>query len=172
MYQRKSKIYLDGDFMEKIIYGIVDNKIFYEFSEQKGYDLYSHACNGCIIEDYLSIANIFCPDVIEIGKYIFFADMFEERGYDAKKRIEELEEQFQNKKDIEKWVNSKSVGDFFIGQESPSLDNYKILIKFCETIKYFWEMRLKEIFPEKEMIVEFGDGIMGELGLSVTMYEV
>lgn len=158
--------------MEKLLNGIIDNEIFNEFNEQKGYDLYSHGCNGCIIEDYLAIANIFCPDIIEVDNYIFLADMFEERDEDAKEKIRTLEEQFNTKEDIEKWVNSKSVGEFFIGQESLSLNNNNILNQFCNTIKFFWENRLKELFPERKVMVEIGNEIMGELGLSITMYQI
>jgi len=158
--------------MEREFKGIIDNEIFNEFNEQKGYDLYSHGCNGCIIEDYLAIANIFCPDIIEVDNYIFFADMFEERGEYAKEKIRQLEEQFNNKVDIEKWVNSKSIGEFFIGQKSPSLDNNNILNQFCNIVKFFWESRLNELFPKRKVIIEIGNGIMGELGLSITMYEI
>ena len=57
-----------SDVIRKMFNGIIENEIFDEFVEQKGYDMYSHACNGRIIEDYLAIANILCPDIIEIDK--------------------------------------------------------------------------------------------------------
>lgn len=157
--------------MEKNYKSVIEKDIFNEFSVQKGYDLYSHACNGCIIEDYLAIANMFSPEIIEIDNYIFLASMFEEKGDEAKKKLRKLEKQFTSKKDIEKWVNSKSIGEFFIDQDSPSLNNDLILDQFCNTLKYYWELRFKTLFPQRKIVVEIGNEIMGELGLSVTVYE-
>lgn len=155
----------------KIHNGIVNKDIYNEFHMQKGYDLYSHACNGCYIEDYIAIANIFCPDMIEVDGYIFLAENFNTEKKDAKEKLERLENQFANKKDIENWVNSKSIGEFFTGQDSPSLENMEIINEFCKIIKYNWERRAKELFPERNIVVESGNEIMGELGWTITMYE-
>lgn len=38
-------------------------------------------------------------------------------------------------------------------------------------VQYFWDKRLKELFPDKKIIVEIGDRIMGERGLTVTVYQ-
>ena len=35
----------------------------------------------------------------------------------------------------------------------------------------FWKNRVKELFPQKEIIVELRNDLMGEFGLCITMYE-
>lgn len=36
---------------------------------------------------------------------------------------------------------------------------------------YNWSRRAKELFPDKNIIVEYGEELMGELGLSITLYQ-
>lgn len=174
MYQIVSKIYLDGDKMShyKLNKGIVDNKIFEEFDEQKGISLFNHSANCCSIDDFLSIAYTLCPDIVEINEYIFVSDLFDAEGEEAFERIRRLEQQFNGDKvKIEQWVNSTSLGDFFIGSYTPLMDNDKIIDEFSKLLVYFWGRRMKELYPNRNIVVEIGDEIMGELGLTITMYE-
>ena len=83
-----------------------------------------------------------------------------------------LEKQFNyDKTQIEQWVNSQSLGDFFIGKYTKSLDNDKIIDEFAKVLVYYWSRRAKELFPDRNIVVEVGNEIMGELGLTITMYE-
>ncbi|ARE65015.1 hypothetical protein ADH76_34570 [Enterocloster clostridioformis] len=41
--------------------------------------------------------------------------------------------------------------------------------QFCDVLVYNWQQRLKELFPHKKIIVETGNEIMGELGLTITV---
>ena len=83
-----------------------------------------------------------------------------------------LEKQFNyDKTQIEQWVNSESLGDFFIGKYTKSLDNDKIIDEFAKVLVYYWSRRAKELFPDRNIVVEVGNEIMGELGLTITMYE-
>ena len=83
-----------------------------------------------------------------------------------------LEKQFNyDKTQIEQWVNSLSLGEFFIGKYTKSLDNDKIIDKFAKVLVYYWSRRAKELFPDRNIVVEVGNEIMGELGLTITMYE-
>ncbi|MDE6208993.1 MAG: hypothetical protein K2M73_04870 [Lachnospiraceae bacterium] len=83
-----------------------------------------------------------------------------------------MEKQYdKNKKAIEMSVNTWSIGDFFIGDSSELMDNEKVIQQFGNVLVYYWKRRAKEIFPEKEMIVELGNNLMGEFGLCITMYE-
>lgn len=75
------------------------------------------------------------------------------------------------KKAIEMSVNTWSIGDFFIGDTSELMDNEKVIQQLGKAIVYFWKCRVKELFPEKEIIVEMENDLMGEMGLCVTMYE-
>lgn len=152
--------------------GIVSNQIFEEFKEQKGISLFNHSANCCGIEDYLSIAYTLCPDIIEINGYVFIADLFNAEGTEAFEKLRRLEEQFSgNKTQIEQWVNSKSLGEFFIGCYTESMENEKIISEFAKVMTRFWDRRVKELFPDRNIIVKVGNEIMGELGLTITMYE-
>lgn len=160
--------------MEEIILypGNVNNELFNEFYEKKGGSLFNHACNCCEIEDFLAISYVLCPDIIEVNGYVFLADLFEERGKEAINEIRRLERQFNYcKKDIERWVNSISLGEFFFGRDTPSMDNDKILQSFGEVLVYNWTKRFHEVFPNKNIVIEIGNEIMGELGLTITIYE-
>lgn len=153
--------------------GIVESEIFNEFFEQKGINLFNKSCNSYSIEDFLTASYVLCPDFIEVEGYIFLADLFEEREDEAIKEIRRLEDQFNFcKKDIEQWVNSRSFGDFFFGQDIPAMDNDKILEQFGKVLIYYWRRRLKEIFPGRNIAVEVGSNIMGEYGPTITVYEV
>lgn len=44
-------------------------------------------------------------------------------------------------------------------------------MQFCDVLVYNWQQRLKELFPHKKIIVETGYEIMGELGVTITVYE-
>ncbi|WP_197073677.1 hypothetical protein [Paenibacillus sp. FSL H7-0357] len=168
------KTYSDGEDMNRVTIheSIVNNKIFEEFQTRNGISLFNHSANSCSLEDFLAVSYVLCPDLIEIDGYIFIADFFIEEGDAAIEKVKRLEMQFNNnKRDIQQWVNSWSFADFFIGNVTEGLDNSKILEQFGEIIVYYWSRRAKEIFPEKNIIVEVGNEIMGELGLSVTLYE-
>lgn len=159
--------------MEELYEGIIDKDIYQKFDIQKGYDLYSHACNGCIIEDYIAIANILSPEFIEIENHIFIAELFEQRGQDAIETLEKLKSQFKNvKADVERWVNCRSIGDFFKGQNSPILDDIVVLEQLCLILEDSWEKQLRKFFPNRFFAIEYGMELMGELGLAITVYEV
>lgn len=151
---------------------IVNEQIFHEFKQQRGFTLFGHSANSNYIEDFISVSYVLCPNIIEVNGYIFIADFFEVKENEALGKLLNLESQFDsNKKQIEKWVNSWSFGDFFIGKHCESMDNEKILKQFGDILVYNWTRRAKELFPNRNIIVEYQDGIMGELGLSVTLYE-
>ena len=69
------------------------------------------------------------------------------------------------------FVNSWSLADFFLLASDESVHKDKIIEEFGKVIKYFWELRFKEIFPERSVVVEVRNGIMGERGLTVTVYQ-
>lgn len=75
------------------------------------------------------------------------------------------------KKLIEQWVNSWNIGDLFINCTDESYQNDSLIMQFCDVLVYNWQQRLKELFPHKKIIVETGYEIMGELGVTITVYE-
>ncbi len=52
------------------------------------------------------------------------------------------------------------------------MDNEKILLRLGDFLVYYWSKGVKELFPERNIIVEYGEEIMGEYGLTITMYEM
>jgi hypothetical protein len=165
---------LDGDKMNDVnLYkSIVNEQIFHEFKEPRGITLFNHSANSNFIEDFISVAYVLCPNIIEINGYLFIADFFETQEDKAIDKLLKLESQFNsNKKHIEQWVNSWSFGDFFFGKDCESMNNEKILKQFGDILVYNWMSRAKELFPNRNIIVEYGEGLMGELGLSITLYE-
>ncbi len=155
-----------------IFKSVVNNKIFCEFQLQRGVNLMNHSANSTSIEDFLAIAYVLCPDFIEVNGYIFLSDFYNAYGDGAINKLEKLERQFgRDKRKIEQYVNSWSFGDFFIGQDTPSMDNENILKQFGEILIYYWTRRAKELFRNKNIIVTYGVGLMGELGYAVTLYE-
>lgn len=152
---------------------IVKNEIIHKFKNPKGHNLFEHACNCNSLEDIIAISHLLCPDFIQIGEYVFVSEFFNEDGEEAiHKKIEKLEVRFgRNKKIIEKWVNSWSIGDLFINCTDEAFQDETLIIQFCEILTYNWKRRLKELFPNKRMLVEIGNEIMGELGLAITVYE-
>ena len=151
---------------------IVDNKIFDEFEVQRGITLFNHSANSNFIEDFISMSYVLCPEMIEVNGYVFIVDFFRERDNEAVEKVKNLEEQFSGDREkVEQWVNSWSFGDFFIGKDCKAMDNEKILRQFGDILVYFWSRRARELFPKKNIIVEYGDDLMGELGLSITLYQ-
>lgn len=151
---------------------IVNAEIFQEFEEQRGISLFNHSSNSNFIDDFISAAYVLCPEMVEIKGYVFISDFLNSTDESAIDTVNELERRFNgNIENIEKSVNSWSFGDFFLGKDCKSMENEKILKQFGDILVYFWTKRAKELFPQKNIVVEYGDGLMGELGLSVTMYQ-
>ena len=159
----------------KVYKSFIDEKIFNEFKSQRGDSLFNHSANSNYIDDFISVAYVLCPDIIDVNDYIFIADFFKSCGEPEENelsKLRSLEKQHNNdKKKVEQWVNSWGFGSFFIGKDCESMDNEKILLQFGEILVYYWSKRVKELFPERNIIVEYGEKIMGEEGLTITLYE-
>jgi hypothetical protein len=156
-----------------IFKSIVDEKIKEEIKEADWCtDLVQYTTYKCKMDGLISAAYLFCPQIIQVEDYIFIEPFWNCSIEDSIGKIRRLEEQYgENKKTIEMSVNTWSLGDFFIGDISESMDNEKLIQQFGAVMVHFWKMRVKELFPEKEIVVELGDDLMGEMGLCITMYE-
>lgn len=157
----------------KIFKSIVDEKIKNEIIEANWCtDLIQYTTYKCKIDGLIAAAYLFCPQIIQVKDYIFIKQFWNCSTEESIGRIRRLEEQYGNdKKSIEMSINTWSVGDFFVGDSSELMDNGKLIQQFGDAIVYFWKIRVKELFPEREIIVELGDNLMGEFGLCITMYE-
>lgn len=129
-------------------------------------------------KDIFAIPYILTPDFIQIKDYVFVADLFNRYGEKTTtiakhiKKVEALEKQFDGDTvKIEQMINSWSLIDFFCTQHSMNPLSEEEIETFGDILVYFWSKRLKELFPDKDIIVETGNEIMGELGLAITVYQ-
>lgn len=144
---------------------IVSSKIMEHFVA-RGKTLMNHAANTCSIEKTLAAASVLCPEIIEVEGYIFISQFYNGN-------IDDLKVQYNgDKRKIEMFVNSWSLADFFLLASDDLVHNDDIIEEFGKVIKYFWNLRLKELFPSREVAVEIGYEIMGERGLAVTVYQM
>ncbi len=134
--------------------------------------LADYALKNCGIDCIIAVAKLLHPDFVCIKDYVFIKDFWERYGNGSDKDLEELEKRFNyDKKQIEMCVNSWSLGDFFVGCDDELLNNEAVLKEFGEILVYYWRRRANELFPDKNVIVETGDEIMGEFGMTITLYE-
>ena len=154
---------------------IIACEIFNDFKEQRGVSLFRHSANSNFIDDFISAAYVLCPDIIDVDGHVFIADFLNSVGDPIENPLVKLESlkapHNHNKRKIEQWVNSWCFGDFFIGKYCESMENEKFLLQFGDIIVYNWSRRVREVLPNRNIVVEYGEGIMGEEGLTITLYE-
>lgn len=157
----------------KIFKSIVDETIKNEIIKANWCtDLIQYGTYKCKMDGLIAAAYLYCPQIIQVKDYIFIKQFWNCSAEESMNRIRRLEEQYGcDKKSIEMSVNTWSIGDFFIGDSSEFMDNEKLIQQFGDAVVYFWKMRVKELLPEREIIVELGNDLMGEFGLCITMYE-
>ena len=133
------------------------------------YGLFKNQMDGT-----LAAAALFCPDIICVKDYVFIKMFLENSDNDEEliMMVEKLEKKYDYcKKDVEMVINSWSLGDFFLCDNSQLPCSDENIYNFGEVLCYFWQMRVNQLFPEKSIVVELGYELMGELGLCITMYE-
>jgi hypothetical protein len=150
----------------KIHSGVVSEQILNKFHNILGKSLMNNASNTCDIEQHISVASVLWPEIVEDEGHIFISEFYQGN-------LKSLQEQFNNdRRKIETWVNSWSISDFFLMSSNESMLDDEIVDEFAKILKFFWTLRVKELFPEREIIVELGIEIMGELGLTITVYQL
>ena len=134
-------------------------------------ELFDYAPYKCDIDGLISAACIFAPDFVQVNDYVFVENFILEDAI-TDEFISNLEERFNhNKKSIEMYVNSWSLGDFFINSKQDYMNDEIVIKKFGECLVYFWKNRLEKMFPMKKFSVEICENLYGEYGTCVTMYE-
>lgn len=147
----------------KIYKSVIDEKILCDFSEIHGCTLINHVANSYNIEMAIGFASLFCPTIIEVDNCIFISEFYNGN-------IEELKEHYHSNKEIEMFVNSWALQSLL--KDSETLDySVNYIDEFAKAIQYFWQLRVNALFPNRNVVVEIGEEIMGEEGLSVTLYQ-
>lgn len=157
----------------KVFESLIDNSIIDKIENANWCaDLVQYATFKCGIDGLIASAYLFCPQIIQVKDYIFIKQFWNCNEKESIDYVNRLEEQYHNdKKAIEMSVNTWSIGDFFVGNTSELMDNDEIIVQFGNAIVYFWNSRIKDLFPDRKLIVRLGNNLMGELGVCVTMYE-
>ena len=142
---------------------IIREDILNDFSEIRGKTLMNHTANSYNIEMAIGFASLYCPEVIEVEGYIFIAEFYNGD-------IDELKRHYADRKEIEMFVNSWSLTSLLADCEKINY-NINYIDEFAKAIQYYWQLRMRDLFPGRNLIVEIGENIMGEEGLSVTVYQ-
>jgi hypothetical protein len=142
---------------------IINSSIMNEFTQLRGKTLMNHVSNSYDIEAAISFACLFCPDVIEEDDCIFIAEF-----YDGD--MEGLKKCYKTRKEIEMFVNSWSLQELLVDNSELNYD-IDYIGEFAKAIQYFWQIRMDKLFPDRNVVVEIGEEIMGENGTSVTVYQ-
>lgn len=154
---------------------IVDNNIMQHIlNNEWSKNLVHYGLQKNQIDGTLAAAALFCPEIICIKDYVFIKMFL--YNYDNEQEllmmVEKLERQYNYcKKDIEMAINSWSLADFFVDTSTQTIFDEEIFYHFGMALQYFWQMRVNVLFPNKSIVVELGNEIMGELGLCITLYE-
>lgn len=144
---------------------LVSETILGEFSNPMGSTMMNHAFNNCSIEQYLSVASVLWPKIVEVNTCIFIGEFYNGN-------YQSLEQQFAgDKKKIEQHVNTWSLGEFFLLSRDESVDNDVIFDEFCKVVRFFWTLRVRELFPGRRVVIETGEELYGESGIAITMYQ-
>lgn len=153
--------------------GLVDETLYKRFEYQNGSEMYVHATYSCRMEDLIAFSTILYPTFVEIDGYIFIKPFLEGHDLDDTRWLEELERDCNfDRRKVEMWVNSWSIGEFFIGSgNAKAMDDERLIREFCKILEFSWKARAKEIFPNKEFVFETGYELMGELGFAVAFYQ-
>lgn len=143
---------------------IVNPNIFRKFKNIRGTTLINHVSNSYDIEAAIGFATLYCPEIIEVEDCIFISEFYNGN-------IESLKAWLKSRKEIELFVNSWSLTGLLM--DNDELDyNINYIDEFGKAIQYFWQMRVNHLFPDKKICVEIGEAIMGEIGLTVTLYQL
>ncbi len=158
-----------------VYFDTVNEEIIKRFDNEKRFactTLFEYAAKNCKIDGIIAAAKLLSPDFVCVNNYVFIKNFWNYDEKDSPGAIAELERRFNSdKKLIEMHVNSWSLGDFFLGCDDEVMDDEAVLTQFGRVLKYYWERRAKEAFPERRIKAELGNSIMGEYGLTITMFE-
>jgi hypothetical protein len=142
---------------------VVNKNILQKFSKIAGSTLMNHVNNSYDIEMAVGFAGLFCPEIIEVDDCIFIAEYYNGN-------IENLRKSYATRKEIEMFVNSWAIKEMFA--YNPELNyNTGYVDEIGKALQYFWQLRVDQLFPTRNIVVEIGEDLMEEDGLTITMYQ-
>jgi hypothetical protein len=138
---------------------------------------FAYVSSNLTIEGFFAVAGMLCPDFIELEGHILLAE-------NINALEDNLSSPFGNdKKTIERYINLFSTQEFTFrpvimpqGSNSESfvveIPNEQYQLKLVQILNFFWQRRLKELFPNKEFDFEITkEGLFDEDGICLTFSE-
>ncbi len=152
---------------------VVDKNLFSRFP--MGKELMSSLFTFVDIEQFMHVANILCPEIIRVHDCVLIsyfekqADLFKDEADMNFSALEKMSN--EEKTEREKIMNCQSVGELFMNRYTPELDDDEILDNYAEVLAYFWRRRIKELFPDEDIVVEIIENFYGEFGPTIVVYK-
>ena len=148
---------------------VVREDLLQEFPIQGPATLFNYAANLVGLPGTLSVVSLLWPRIVEDEGLVFLAEYYSlEQAVQKSERFKKLT--FSEKQQEERTSNAVSLGQYFYSEKIEVLENKTLLDTFGETLKFFWSMRLQNLFPSSEFIIELGENIAGEEGVVITFY--
>ncbi|WP_126631192.1 hypothetical protein [Dictyobacter alpinus] len=155
----------------KIYESIVKESLLSDFPDKGSPTLANYATNFVGLPATLAVASVFWPRIVEVGDLIFLAEQYQPSKDEIGLERYEQKRTQEERRSLERVMNASSLGQMFYAEKLEILENEQLLDAFGETLKFFWALRLKNLFPDKDFVVEIGDNIGGEEGRVITFYQ-
>ena len=155
-------------FRMKIHQSIVSNELIKQFPTDFPIELsLTNFVANCVgLEAVLACSALFCPEIIEIDGVIYRSENNDQKVYPN-------DSYGTDKKTLEMASNVFPISQFFLMEDDKASDDYMLITVFSEVIKYFWNIRLKSLYPNKKFeFIITDDGLYDEDGFCMTFYEV
>lgn len=157
----------------KIYNSLVDVDLLKEYPDYDPCltDFSNYVANYVNLESLIACAGLFAPEFIEYNDRIYLGanivcDKEFKPDFSLAQKIAGL-----SKSDIQKYTNMFELGSFYLLASSQALDNDILFDEFAKIIHYFWDRRLKELFPSRSFHFILEEDMYGEQGLCLTFYE-
>ncbi|HGM9747745.1 TPA: hypothetical protein ACKRC4_001913 [Proteus mirabilis] len=152
----------------KIHQSIVSNELIKQFPTDFPIELsLTNFVANCVgLEAVLACSALFCPEIIEIDGVIYRSENNDQKVYPN-------DSYGTDKKTLEMASNVFPISQFFLMEDDKASDDYMLITVFSEVIKYFWNIKLKSLYPNKKFeFIITDDGLYDEEGFCMTFYEV
>lgn len=135
---------------------------------------FAYVSNNSTIESFFAAAGMLCPDFIELEDHILLA----ENTSTLKGKL--LSPFGNDRKTVERYTNLFCAGEFYFRPTvtPPELNsenfvvevpNEQYQLKLVQMLMFFWQRRLKELFPTKDFEFEIAlEGLYDEDGICLT----
>lgn len=134
-----------------------------QWEEPETLGLHEYISEKCHPEDVLICSRLFFPEFIVVDNCVLLYERYEENNFLAWKL------KFpQENSAVEKMINHTHVYDLF-GSIADNVSD-SVFNQLCIVMKCSWRMTLKEVFPEKEFIIESSNDD-AEYGPTLTFYQ-